>query len=175
MKKDNMVLDAMKWLFQPFDWPADVRDEYKNWYIIKKMCKEPAVQSMFKQHKPEIRFDKRYKLYTVINIPTELYDKQHDSSRETFLIDELRKIEATTLKLGVSEILYPEYTIITDIPESYAYLLTMDTDRESMKLMPMLKWLFKAFLWFLMITAFNAIIANITGNSIIGWISQLFN
>ena len=175
MKKDNMVRDAMKWLMHPFDWPMEVRDEYKNWYVIKKMCQEPAVQNMFKRHKPEIRFDNKYKLYTVINIPSELYDKQHDASRETFLIDELRKIEATTLILGVSEILYPEYTIITDIPESYAYLLTMDTDQDSMKIKPMLMWLFKSLIWFGILSAFNAIIASTTGNSIIGWISQLFN
>jgi len=170
-----MLVDAFKWLFKPFDWPSDVREDFKNHYIIKKMCQESGVQAMFKKHKPEIRFDKKYRLYTVINIPTELYDKQHEQARETFLIDELRKIEATTLKLGVSEILYPEYNIITDIPESFAYLLTLETDKESYSIIKGLTWLFKMFLWTTIILAINAFITNISGHSIFGWISQLFN
>lgn len=174
MKKDNMLKDAWKWLFRPFDWPSDVREDFKNWYVIKKMCQEPGVQSMFKQNKPEIRYDKRYRLYTVINIPTELYDKQHEQARETFLIDELRKIEALTLKLGVSEILYPEYNVITDIPESFAYLLTLETDKDSFSVSKGILWLFKMFLWTCIILSINAFITNLTGSSIISWIASIF-
>jgi hypothetical protein len=175
MNKDNPISNVFKWFAHPFDWPREVYEDLRNWNIIRNMCKDPGIKTILKKNKPEIRFDKRYRLYTVINIPTELYDKQHEQARETYLIDELRKIESTTLKLGVSEILYPEYNIITNIPESYAYLLTLETDKESFSVIQGLMWLFKMFCWTIIILAINAFITNISGHSIIGWISQLFN
>tara|TARA_S200002703_G_scaffold123873_2_gene109868 strand:+ start:538 stop:957 length:420 start_codon:yes stop_codon:yes gene_type:complete len=138
------------------------------------MCKDEGIQKMFKERKPEIRFDNIYRLYTVVNIPQELYDKQHAGARETFLVEQLRKVEELTLRLGVSEILYPEFNIITDVPDSFAYLLTLETDKDAVSFMESFWWLVKMFIWTCIILAINAIILNLTGNTIIGWISSLF-
>jgi len=139
------------------------------------MCKTPAVQAMFKNRKPEMRFDNIYRLYTVVNIPEELYDKQHAGARETFLIDELRKVEEFTLRLGVSEILYPEFNIITDVPDSFAYLLTLETDKDAISFMEFFWWLLKIGIWTIIILSINAIILNTTGNTIFGWVASLFS
>ena len=174
MAQDNVILDFFKWFVRPFDWPKSVYQDLKHWYVMRKICNEDAVKQIFKNHSPEIRHDRIYRLYTVINIPEDLYEGKLSGARETFLIDELRKIEALTLRLGVSEILYPEYNIITDIPESYAYLLTLETDKESLSWLKGFTWIFKSFLWFCIIAALNALIINTTGNSIIGWVASLF-
>ena len=173
--QDNPIINFFKWLGKPFDWPRELYSNFNHWYIIRKMCKEPSVQKMFKDRNPEIRFDNIYRLYTVINIPEDMYKKEASGARETFLVDELRKVEEFTLRLGVSEILYPEFNIITDVPDSYAYLLTLETDKDSLSFMESFYWIVKMFLWTCIILAINALILNTTGNTIIGWISSLFS
>ncbi len=172
--RDNPIINFFKWLGKPFDWPRELYTNFRHWYIIRSMCKDEGIQKMFKERKPEIRFDNIYRLYTVVNIPQELYDKQHAGARETFLVEQLRKVEELTLRLGVSEILYPEFNIITDVPDSFAYLLTLETDKDAVSFMESFWWLVKMFIWTCIILAINAIILNLTGNTIIGWISSLF-
>lgn len=174
MKRDNIFIDFFKWLIKPFDWPVDLYQDLKHWYIIRKLCLDPNIQKIFKENKPEIRYDNIYRLYTVVNIPQDMYDSKLEGARQTLLIDELRKIEDLTLRLGVSEILYPEYNIITDVPESFAYLLTLETDKDSFSVWKGLAWLFKSFLWTCALLAINAFVLNTTGNTIIGWIGSLF-
>ena len=172
---DNPFINFFKWLSKPFDWPRELYTNFRHWYIIRNMCKDDNVQKMFKQRKPEIRFDNIYRLYTVVNIPEEMYKKEASGARETFLVEELRKVEEFTLRLGVSEILYPEFNIITDVPDSYAYLLTLETDKDAVSFLESFWWLFKMFLWTCIILAINALILNTTGNTIFGWVSSLFS
>lgn len=172
--RDNPIINFFKWLGKPFDWPRELYTNFRHWYLIRQMCKDEGVQKMFSERNPEIRFDNIYRLYTVVNIPQELYDKQHAGARETFLVEQLRKVEELTLRLGVSEILYPEFNIITDVPDSFAYLLTLETDKDAVSFMESFWWLVKMFIWTCIILAINAIILNTTGNTIIGWVSSLF-
>ena len=172
--QDNPIINFFKWLSKPFDWPRELYTNFRHWYIIRQMCKDENVQKMFKKRDPEIRFDNIYRLYTVVNIPEQMYNKEASGARETYLIDELRKIEEFTLRLGVSEILYPEFNIITDVPDSYAYLLTLETDKDAVSFMESFWWLVKMFIWTCIILAINALILNITGNTIFGWIGSLF-
>ena len=172
--KDNVFINFFKWLGKPFDWPRELYSNFRHWYIMRQICKDEGIKKMFKKNKPEIRFDNIYRLYTVVNIPEELYDKQFAAARETFLIDELRKVEELTLRLGVSEILYPEYNVITDVPDSFAYLLTLETDKDAISFMEAFWWLLKIGIWLIIILSINAIILNTTGNTIIGWIASLF-
>jgi len=175
MAKDNMFLDSLKWLVKPFDWPKALYEDLRDWYVIRKVCKDESVQKIFRSNDPEIRFDKIYRLYTVVNIPQDMYDQKFAGARETFLIDQLRKVESLTLRLGISEILYPEFTLITDIPDSFAYVLTLETDKDSLSWMKGLGWLFKMGIWFFIMFLINAIVMKTSGNSIIGWISTIFN
>ena len=173
---NNPFINFFKWLGKPFDWPRELYTNFKHWYIIRKMCNEPSVQTMFKNRKPnEIRFDNIYRLYTVVNIPEDMYKKEASGARETYLVEELRKIEEFTLRLGVSEILYPEFNIITDVPDSYAYLLTLETDKDAVSFMEFFYWIIKMFLWTLIILAINSIVLSTTGNTIFGWITSLFS
>ena len=174
MKKDNAIIEFLGWIARPLDWPKAVYQDLKHWYVMRNVCKDEGVKKLFEKNKPEIRHDNIYRLYTVVNIPEELYGKQFAGARETYLIDELRKVEELTLRLGISEILYPEYNIITDVPDSFAYLLTLETDKDSLSIWQFLLWLFKLGLWTIIILTINAIVINLSGNSIIGWITSLF-
>ncbi len=172
-KKDNAILDFFRWLIRPIDYPKAVIQELKDWYIMRKVCLDPGIQRMLKENEPEIRSDKVYRLYTVVNIPEELYAKEHEQARQTYLIDQLRKIEEFTLKLGISEILFPEYNLITDVPDSFAYLLTLETDKDSLTIWKFLGWILKLSIWTIILLIINSIIFNTTGNTIIGWIASL--
>jgi hypothetical protein len=170
--KTNGFLNFLKW-FNIFAWPREMYSQVKDWNIVRKLCKEEATQKLFKSQKPEVRFDRIYRLYTVVNIPEELYPKEYEQSRTTFLIEELRKFEELALRLGVSEILYPEYVIITDVPDSFAYLLVLETNKDAFTWMNLLIW----FLQFISLSAVLLIINNIisatTGSGILGWISTI--
>ena len=172
--KDNVFIDFFKWLARPLDWPKALYEDLKHLYIMRKLCNDDGFKQMIKNHSPEIRHDNIYRLYTVVNIPEDLYDKKLSGARETYLIDQLRKIEDFTLKLGISEILYPEYNLITDVPDSFAYLLTLETDKDSLSIWKGIGWLIKIAIWVIILFSINAIVLGTTGNTIFGWIASLF-
>ena len=91
-EKTNLLFDITKWFFQPFDWPRELYSNIRDWYLIRKVSKEKEVQRAFKECTPELRTDKIGRIYTVVNIPEEMYDKKFAQSRQTYLIDQLRKI-----------------------------------------------------------------------------------
>lgn len=172
-EKTNLLFDITKWFFQPFDWPRELYSNIRDWYLIRKVSKEKEVQRAFKECTPELRTDKIGRIYTVVNIPEEMYDKKFAQSRQTYLIDQLRKIEELTLRLGISELLYPEYHLIDDVPDSFAYLLVLDTAKDSLSIWEILKWLCKAFVWLLLLSLINNIIIHYTGQGIFSWIGTL--
>ena len=83
--KTNGFVSFLKW-FNILAWPREMISQARDWNIIRKLCKEEATQKIFKSQKPEIRFDRIYRLYTVVNIPEELYPKEYDQARQTYLI-----------------------------------------------------------------------------------------
>lgn len=168
-----MLIETIKWILDPFDWPRELYEDIKHWYILKKTCQEPGVQKLFKDNKPEIRYDKLYRLYTVINIPSELYDPQYENQRQTYLIEELRKIETLTLRLGISEILYPEFKLITDVPESFAYLLTLETSKDSLEIKNILLWILNIIILSGLFIFVNSILVQNTGQTLFQWIKNL--
>ena len=173
-KKDNILLDSLTWLFRPFDYPVELWGQVKDWWLCRKVCKEEGVKKLFANRKPELRVDNIGRIYTVINIPEDLYKQEFEGARQTFLIEELRKVEGVFQQIGISEIIYPEFTRITDIPESFAYLLVLETNRDMFSLWPFLGWVLKLSVWSILIATINALIINFTGSGIIDWILSIF-
>jgi len=174
MKQDNIILDSLAWLFRPFDYPVELWSQIKDWWVCRKVCNEETVKLQFQQRKPEIRVDKIGRIYTVVNIPEDMYEKDAEAARQTFLIEELRKVEKIFLSLGISEIIYPEFVKITDIPESFAYLLVLETNKDMVAIWPFVGWIFKLGIWTILIAIINAIIINLSGSGIIDWILSIF-
>jgi hypothetical protein len=171
-KTSNIFLSFLRW-FNILSWPTELINHYQDWKIMKRLCKEESALKIFKAHKPEIRFDKIYRLYTVINIPEELYPKEYENARQTYLIDELRKFEEVALRLGVSEILYPEFAVITDVPDSFAYLLVLETNKDGLSWVNLLLWLMQLISVYAVLAITNNIIHSISGSSVIEWISSI--
>ena len=172
-QKTNLIVDGLLWFLKPLDWPRELYTNIKDWYLIRKVCKEKEAIRAFKEFSPELRVDNIGRIYTVINIPEEMYDKKFAQARQTFLIDQLRKIEELTLRLGVSELLYPQYTLISDVPDSFAYLLVLETEKDAVSIWEFVKWTIKAFLWYLILASINALIISTTGQGIFSWIGSI--
>jgi hypothetical protein len=174
MAKDNIFIDSASWLFRPFDYPIELWSQAKEWWVCRKVCKQESILTMFKNRKPEIRVDNIGRIYTVVNIPEDMYEKDAEAARQTFLIEELRKVEELFLRLGISEIIYPEFTRINDIPNSYAYLLVLETNKDMFSLWPLLGWFLKMGIWTILLTLTNTLIINLTGAGVIDWILSIF-
>jgi len=171
-KTSNIFLSFFRW-FNILSWPLELISHYRDWKIMKRLCKEESALKIFKSYKPEIRFDKIYRLYTVINIPEELYPKEYENARQTYLIDELRKFEEVALRLGVSEILYPEFAVITDVPDSFAYLLVLETNKDGLSWVNLLLWLMQLTSLYAILAIINNIILSLSGSSAIEWILSI--
>ena len=109
----------------------------------------------------------------MINIPEELYPKEYENARQTYLIEQLRKFEEVALRLGVSEILYPEFAVITDVPDSFAYLLVLETNKEGLTWINFLLWIMQLTSLYAVLAITNNIIHSLSGSSIIEWISTI--
>ena len=73
-----------KWFFKPFDWPRELYSNIKDWYLIRTVCKEKESIRSFKEFEPELRVDNIGRIYTVVNIPEEMYDKKFAQVRQTY-------------------------------------------------------------------------------------------
>jgi len=166
--KDNYFLNILRW-FNILSWPKELYSQFRDWNTVRKTCKELITQQLFKSQKPEIRFDRIYRLYTVANIPEELYPKEYENARQTYLIDQLRKMEEVTLRLGISEILYPEFVVITDVPDSFAYLLVLETNKDAYSWSNLLIWVLQLMSFGAMLLIVNGIFSSIVGTGIIDW------
>jgi len=170
--KDNYFLNLLKW-FNILSWPIEMYRQFKEWNIIRKLCKEEMTQKLFKQQKPEVRYDRIYRLYTVVNIPEELYPKEYEQARQTYLVEQLRKFEELALRLGVSEILYPEFVVITDIPDSFAYLLVLETNKDAYSWANFLIWVLQLMSFSAILLIVNGIFSSIVGTGIISWLLSI--
>jgi hypothetical protein len=171
-KTSNIFLSTLRW-FNILSWPSELIGHYRDWRVMRRLCKEESALKIFKSQDPEIRFDKIYRLYTVINIPEELYPKEYENARQTYLIEQLRKFEEVALRLGVSEILYPEFAVITDVPDSFAYLLVLETNKEGLTWINFLLWIMQLTSLYAVLAITNNIIHSLSGSSIIEWISTI--
>ena len=57
--------------------------------------------------------------------------------------------------------------------KSQTYLLTLETDKDSLTIWKFLGWILKLSIWSILLLVINSIIFNTTGNTILGWISSL--
>tara|TARA_R110000787_G_scaffold130629_1_gene242594 strand:+ start:325 stop:855 length:531 start_codon:yes stop_codon:yes gene_type:complete len=172
-QNNNIFSEFFGWLIKPIDWPQDLYVALTEFLTVRQLSKEPGILKLFKKNKPELRFDKIFRIYTVINIPEEMYPKEFENSRQTYLIDELRKLEELFLKVGISEIVYPRFELITDVKDAFAYLLVLDTNKESLSIIESLKYIAKLAIYYLIILSINAIVLNTTGSSIIEHITSI--
>lgn len=81
------------------------------------------------------------RIYTVINLPDEIVTSAMDN--ESYVFMKIKDYTPIFLDIGIADYVSPE---ISEIPDSYAYLLIICPDRNYFRLWEIVKFLFKAFL-----------------------------
>lgn len=118
-------------------------NEIKVWVKVKKVAKsnEEALNEQ------GFRIDWVGRIYTVINLPDEVAS-HNPEVQQMYVLQELRKFDKIFLDIGIADYIVPEFM---SIDNSSAYLLILSPDRDYLRLMPFLKFLFKTFLVLLVI------------------------
>jgi len=95
--------------------------EINDWFYIRKKAK----QNLKLLHENKLRVDYIGRIYTVINVPEELFNDT--PSRENYVFQKLREFDDILIKLKINELIYPTIEII---PESNSYLLVLQGNAE---------------------------------------------
>jgi hypothetical protein len=133
------------------------------WKKVKKIAKDNAL--LLEEN--NLRVDWIGRIYTVINLPPEILENTY--LEQPYVISKLREYDQILLKLGISDVIYPEFS---KIEGTDAYLLVMYPESDRLNWysigMNLLIWLTGGFVsWIL----FNYIRMN-TG--FFGLISEFF-
>jgi|LakMenE01Jun11ns_1017448.scaffolds.fasta_scaffold9612969_2 hypothetical protein len=92
------------------------------WKKVKKIAKDNAL--LLEEN--NLRVDWIGRIYTVINLPPEILENTY--LEQPYVISKLREYDQILLKLGISDVIYPEFS---KIEGTDAYLLVMypESDR----------------------------------------------
>lgn len=131
------IFRIKKWLNNL--WIVRAIDEIRDIIILYKTTKKN------KEYLNEynVRLDWIGRPYTVINVPENMAQKKEDT--ESFIILQLRKYDAIFVKLGITELIYPEITRIQE-PGTFAFLFSFKTKIENLRFWRILIYLIKYFL-----------------------------
>lgn len=127
-------------LFNFWSWFFDAYEDYREWAIIKEVCKEKTTIEKFYSNTPQLRVDKIYRIYTVIEVP---YDYSvNKTTAWTYVMGELRKIDELFISLGLGELVVPEIKQVG--PVSWLVVLRPAFDDLNIKsfFFEILRWVF---------------------------------
>lgn len=158
-------------IFNIWSWPIQLWDDIRQWRIVRKALKEEEVKQGFASYKYELRIDRIGRIYTVINIPEELYPYEKRDMVWPWMLEQLRELDDILMQIRLNDLVYPEVTKLDDAP---AYLVVLSPSTESVSIWKFLRWLFNLSVTGFTLYLINAIILKSSGLSIIGHISSLF-
>jgi hypothetical protein len=160
----------MNW-YNIWKWPSEIIDDIRQWLLVRGALKEPETIDALKSWKYELRQDKIGRLYTVINVPEELWPYDKQDQVWPWMVEQLRELDMLLLQRQLSDLVYPEVTRIEDAP---AYLVVLSPSIESLSLSKGLRWLLNLGLVSFSLYVINRIVLKFAGESIITLISSLF-
>lgn len=160
-------------LYNVWSWPASVIDDIQQWMLVNKALKEPQVVQALKTFPYELRVDKIGRIYTVVNIPEELWEYEKRQMVWPWMLDQLRELDELLISIRLSDLLYP---VVDPIGESdaMAYRIILSPSTESLSIWKFLRWILN--LGFVTFTTYiiNAMIIKFTGSSIINLFLSIF-
>lgn len=109
-------------------------NELRIWKIVKSVAK--SNEKLLNEN--GFRVDWVGRIYTVINLPEEVVNAP--VSREGYVLMKLREYEDMFLKLGISDVIFPE---MMPIEGEFAYLLIVSPNRTYFSVWEMTKFLFR--------------------------------
>jgi len=159
-------------LFNFWSWPAELIDDIRQWFVVRSALKEPATDAEFKAFKDlEIRKDKIGRLYTVINLPEELWAYEKQNMAWPYVLDKLRTVDELLMRLRLNELLFPDVRPIEDAP---AYLIILSPSVESFSIWKFLRWLLNLSVTTGTIFLIDRIVLKLSGLGILDHFTSLF-
>jgi len=160
----------MKW-YNIWSWPSQLISDFKEWRVVMKALKEPEVIQGLKSYKYELRVDKIGRIYTVINLPEELWELEKKDMVWPWMLDQLRELDELLMELRLNDLVYPD---VSPYPGAPAYVIKLVSSRESLSIWKFLRWILNCGLVFLSIYIINAISDRIFSQSIYEFLISLF-
>ena len=158
-------------IYNIWSWPSSLIDDFRQWLLVKNALKEAEVINEFKAFPYELRIDKIGRVYTVINIPEELYPYEKKDMVWPWMLEQLRELDDVLMKLRLNDLLYPEVKPIKDSP---AYLVVLTPSTDSISLSKFLRWIFNVSFVFTTLYLSNSFCRRQTGVSIVEFLISLF-
>lgn len=158
-------------IYNIWSWPSSLIDDIRQWLLVKNALKEAEVINEFKSFKYELRIDKIGRVYTVINIPEELYPYEKRDMVWPWMLEQLRELDDILMKLRLNDLLYPEVKPIEDSP---AYLVVLTPSTDSISITKFLRWILNISFVFGILYLSNSFCRKQTGISIIEFLISLF-
>lgn len=161
----------MKWYNTWWKWPAEIIDDYRQWSVVRDALKEEETLSVLKTFKYELRQDRIGRLYTVINIPEELWPYEKQDQVWPWMVEQLRDLDYILMQRQLSDLLYP---VVERIPDAPAYLVVLTPSTESLKWSKLFSWIFSTGLLTFSIFLANRITFRMSGHTILEHFISLF-
>jgi hypothetical protein len=161
----------MKW-YNIWQWPKELYDDIRIWFIIRSALKESETIEKFKSFKYELRVDKIGRIYTVINIPEELWPLEYQDQAWPWMLEQLRELDELLMTLRLNELVYPDVSRIDGQP---AYLVVLSPSSDSVSISRFIGWLFRCSLVAGSIFLLNKLCIKFAGDSIINYAISLFS
>jgi hypothetical protein len=157
-------------IYNIWTYPTMLIDDYRQWKLVRDASKEAEVISGFKQFKYELRTDKIGRVYTVINVPEELWPYEKRDMVWPWMLEQLRELDDLLMGLRLNDVLYPE---VKPIDGSLSYLVVLTPSTDSLSIWKFLRWIFNLTFVGFSTYLINSIITKIAGTSIMDFISSL--
>jgi len=158
-------------IYNIWSWPSSLIDDIRQWLLVKNALKEAEVINEFKSFRYELRIDKIGRVYTVINIPEELYPYEKKDMVWPWMLEQLRELDDILMKLRLNDLLYPEVKPIKDSP---AYLVVLTPSTDSISFSKFFRWIFNVSFVFTTLYLSNSLCKKQTGVSIVEFLISLF-
>ena len=160
----------MNW-YNIWKWPTEIIDDIRQWLLVRSALKEPETEDALKSWKYELRQDRIGRLYTVINVPEELWPYEKQDQVWPWMVEQLRELDMLLLQRQLSDLVYP---VVERIPDAPAYLVVLTPSTESLSWSKGLRWLWNLGLVTLTLFLINKIVLKLAGQSLFTLILSLF-
>jgi hypothetical protein len=158
-------------IFNFWTWPFQLIDDIRQWRLVRSALNEEEVKQGLDSFKYELRRDRIGRIYTVINVPEELYPYEKRDMVWPWMLEQLRDLDDILMRVRLNDLVYPE---VTKLPDAPAYLVILSPSTESISVLKFLRWLFNVSITLFSLYLINSIIFKVSGNSIIGHFLSLF-
>jgi hypothetical protein len=162
---------TMHW-YNIWKWPIEIYEDIRQWRMVNSALKEGETIAAFKSYKYELRVDKLGRIYTVINVPEELWPYEKQDQVWPWMVEQLRELDIILMERNLNELVFPEVTRIEDAP---AYLVVLTPSTESFQLTKLFSWLFRLGFTTITYVLLNKICLKAFGLSIIDSLISLFS